>query len=115
MSFAGFLRLFSRQLSLPKPCVCSVRMSSSPKVLDLDVCFSSENPCHYQGDSLGTVLRNARMTIAILAQGERLELEKERASSRQLQYRYPDCLVGIVGGISLPRQSDVCIRRGVGE
>ena len=30
-------QMFSRQLSLPKPCVSSIRMSSSPKVLDLDI------------------------------------------------------------------------------
>ena len=44
-SFSSLLpmkQLFSCQLSLPKACVSSIQMSSSPKVLDLDDCFSSE-------------------------------------------------------------------------
>ena len=50
MSFCSFLslfpmkQLFSRQLSLPKTCVSSIPVSSSPKVFDLDGCLSSENP-----------------------------------------------------------------------
>ena len=44
---------FGRQPSLPKACVSSIRMSSSPKVLDLDGCFSLEKgPYHDHGDSL---------------------------------------------------------------
>ena len=45
-------QLFSHQLSLPKTCVSSVRLSSSSKVLDLEGCFSSENPYHDHVDSL---------------------------------------------------------------
>ena len=36
--------LLSRQLSLSDTCVSSIRMRSSPKVLDLDGCVSSQKP-----------------------------------------------------------------------
>ena len=44
-------QLFCLQLSPPKTYVSSIRMSFSPKVLDLNGCFSSEKPFYY-GDSL---------------------------------------------------------------
>ena len=45
-------QLFCHQLSLPKICVCFHSSEFlSPKVLDLDGGFSSENPYHDKGDS----------------------------------------------------------------
>ena len=45
-------QFFGRQRPLPTTLVLSIKMCSSPKVLDLDDCFSRESPYHDQGDSL---------------------------------------------------------------
>ena len=54
-------QLFGRQLSLPKSCIF-IRMNPSPKVLDVDGCFSREKPYHF--DSL--VLFEAQLGVPFL-------------------------------------------------
>ena len=52
LPFSPRMGLFCRQLPLPKTYIFHSNELLSLKVLDLDGCFSSEEPYHDQGDYL---------------------------------------------------------------